>query len=104
VLRKNGEGRVSCLGAYVVVDLLERWTGDRDCRRSVAVETGRGGQGESDEVLKGRGYRFYHAVLQRVGEWNGDMVCPSSAAAVSSGAGSCRVQGSSSGGIKRRRH
>ena len=107
MLRKDGEGRVSCLGAYVVVDLLERWTGDRGCRRSVAgeVQAEIGGKGHGSETLTGRGYRFYHAVLQRSGEWNGDMVCPSLAAAVcSSGAGSCRLQESSSGGIKRRRH
>ncbi len=110
MLRKDVEGRVSCLGAYVVVDLLERWTGDRGCRRSVAgeVQAEIGGKGQGGETLTGRGgrgYRFYHAVLQREGEWNCDMVCPSSAAAVcSSGAASCRVQQSSSGGIKRRRH
>ncbi len=110
MLRKDGEGRVSCLGAYVVVDLLERWTGDSGCRRSVAGEVLAeiGGKGHGGEMLmsrEGRGYRFYHAVLQREGEWNRDMVCPSSAAAVcSSSAAICRVQQSSSGGVKRRRH
>ena len=110
MLRQDVEGRVRCLGAYVVVDLLERWTGDRGCRRSVAgeVQAEIGGKGQGGETLTGRGgrgYRFYHAVLQREGDWNRDMVCPSSAAAVcSSSAAICRVQDSSSGGIKRRRH
>jgi hypothetical protein len=107
VLRKDGEGRVSCLGAYVVVDLLERWTGDRGYGRSVALEGQAeiGGGGRGGETMTGRGYRFYHAVLQRASAWLGVMACaPSAAASCSSSAGSCRAQESSRRGTKRRRH
>jgi hypothetical protein len=103
VLRKDGQGRVSCLGAYVVVDLLERWTGDRSSGRSVAGEGQAGTVGEEHiaETKSGRGYRFYHAVLQRTGDWHN---ASTAAAASSSGAGSCRVMKSCSGSTKRRRH
>jgi hypothetical protein len=62
---------VTCLGAYVVVDLLERWTGDRALARSVAAQPDVGDNAAKigANITAGRGHRFYHAVLERVGDW-----------------------------------
>jgi hypothetical protein len=80
VLRKHAEGHVTCLGAYVVVDLLERWTGDKSVQRSVLVKSDADAAHSPEESegvdLKAaarRGVRFYHAVLQRVGDWHKNM-------------------------------
>ncbi len=75
---------MTCLGAYIVVDLIERWTGDKSLCRSVADKSvaqasiGVLNSGEECGVpdLKAatsRGVRFYHAVLKRVGDWHKDM-------------------------------
>ncbi len=73
VLQKHAEGCVTCLGAYVVVDLLERRTGDAAFARSVAAEElpGAGAENSGAKMTERRGFRFYHAVLERVGEWHG---------------------------------
>ncbi len=98
VLRKHVEGHVTCLGSYIVVDLLERWTGDKSLVRSVAAE------GQTDahagavgaKTTAGRGFRFYHAVLQRIGHWHCD-----GARVAASGSGS--NQKSACSGTKRKR-
>jgi hypothetical protein len=111
VLRKHAEGHVTCLGSYVVVDLLERWTGDKSLRRSVIensldesagdVTNGREEcEGSGLKAAPSRGVRFYHAVLQRVGEWHRDTTVRA-AAAGHSGSGCSGPRGG--GGSKRKR-
>ena len=107
VLRKHAEGHVTCLGSYVVVDLLERWTGDKSLRRSMmdnslaegaSDATQCGGRGV--KAAPSRGVRFYHAVLQRVGDWDKD-TASRAAAAGRSGSGCSGPK--SGGGSKRKR-
>ena len=107
VLRKHAEGHVTCLGSYVVVDLLERWTGDKSLRRSVidyslgesagdATNGREECEGSGVKAAPSRGVRFYHAVLQRVGEWKKD-----TAARAGAGPGCSGTR--SGGGGKRKR-
>ena len=112
VLRKHADSRVTCLGAYVVVDVLERWTGDKSRGRSVAgvqpacASDAIEAAGDSgSKAASGCGFRFYHAVLQRVGEWSTSVACASSAAAAASSGSSCvaHKSNSASGGVKRKR-
>jgi hypothetical protein len=87
---------VTCLGAYIVVDVVERWTGDERWFRSVLPPlpplpprsvAGKTQPQASIDVLNSgeecgvaglkaaasRGVRFYHAVLKRVGDWHKGM-------------------------------
>ncbi len=107
MLRKHAEGHVTCLGAYVVVDLLERWTRDRGSVRSVAAQSPTCCETEkaSSNSTEDRGVRFYHAVLKRIGEWSKVMLGAraGSSSAAASASRVLREQKSSSGAVKRKR-
>ena len=107
MLRKHAEGHVTCLGAYVVVDLLERWSRDRASARSVALHSPTCCETEKDgsNSTADRGVRFYHAVLKRIGEWSKvTLGARAGSSAATSASGVFRERKSSSSAVKRKRH